>query len=104
MFSLKNHHYSIFVASDNVDDAIMGFSELYFMVKEHNVICEHHFGLLSSEKQKVSINQTAILLSKNAIYESLKACLYLKNKDQRTPLDLCFEDKAGGSFSLSFSF
>ncbi len=101
---MNNRHYSIFIASDNVDDAIMGFSELYFMVKEYNVICEHHFGLLSSEKQKVSINQTAILLSKVALHESLKACLHLKNKDKRTPLDLYFEDKAGGSFSLSFSF
>lgn len=106
---MKNHHYSIFIASDNVDDAIIGFSELYFMSKEYNVVCEHHFGLLPPSKKQnnttaISINNTAILLNKSALYNMLQACLYLKNKDHRTPLDLHFKDQAGGSFSLCFSF
>ncbi len=106
---MKNHHYSIFAATDNVDDLILGFNQLYFAMAENNVICEHHFRLLPAHmdtpnKEIVKIDQTAILINKRALYAVIKACLYLKQQDSKTPLEVAFSDGKNGSFSISFSF
>ncbi len=75
---MKNHHYSIFAATDNVDDLILGFNQLYFATVEKSVICEHHFRLLpahmdTSNKAIVKIEQTAILINKKALQIVIKS-------------------------------
>lgn len=102
---LGNNHYSIFVAKDNVDEVIYHLNELYFMVEETAVICDHDIRLLPpSKKQDLHMEAKQIQLSSQAMSKMIKACLLLKKEDEKTPFDISFSSEKNESFTLILSF
>lgn len=103
---MLNQHYSIFIAQDNLNEVISGFSTLYFGVATHKVdICDHHFSLLPHQgvKKNNYVEQDVIYLQKQNIEKIIQTALFLKNKKLDKSEDIVINLGRNASFTAIFS-
>ncbi len=103
---MLNQHYSIFIAQDNLDEVISGFSTLYFAIATHKVnICDHYFSLLSHQNSKKNnhVEREIIHLQKKNIEKIIQTALLLKNNKLEKSEDIIINLGKDASFTAIFS-
>lgn len=76
---MNNQEYSIYIAQDNVDEIIEGFTTLFFAVKDKTNISGHNFALQSKNSDYAALGESAIILAQKNMRPVIKKALELKN-------------------------
>ncbi len=76
---MNNQEYSIYIAQDNVDEIIEGFSTLFFDVKNKAIVGGHNFSLQTKNQAQPALGLSSIIIPKKNIKQVIKKSLELKN-------------------------
>lgn len=76
---MNNQEYSIYIAQDNVDEIIEGFSALYFAVKDATNISGHNFSVQNQKADEPALGDSSIILTSKNMRPIIKKALELKN-------------------------
>lgn len=103
---MPNQHYSIFIAQDNLNEVICGFSSLYFrVVTDKLTICDHYFSVAHTAQKaaKNRLTEKAIILEKKSVEKIIEKALMLQNKQLTEGEDIVIPLGKNASFTAIFS-